>query len=46
MLFLTLEDLTGSMDAIAFPNVYRLAKDVFSFAGIEKHLRLFDHQFP
>jgi DNA-directed DNA polymerase III PolC len=30
MLFLTLEDLTGSIDVIAFPNVYRTAKDLLN----------------
>ena len=30
MLFLTLEDLTGTLDVIAFPNVYRGAKDLLN----------------
>ena len=30
MLFLTLEDLTGTLDAIAFPDVYRTAKDLLN----------------
>ncbi|MBK7319965.1 OB-fold nucleic acid binding domain-containing protein [Candidatus Villigracilis affinis] len=30
MLFLTLEDLTGILDVIAFPNVYRTAKDLLN----------------
>jgi DNA polymerase III alpha subunit len=28
MLFLTLEDLTGTLDAVAFPDIYRVAKDL------------------
>jgi DNA polymerase-3 subunit alpha len=28
MLFLTLEDLTGTLDAILFPDVYRTAKSL------------------
>ena len=30
MLFLTLEDLTGMLDVIAFPDVYRTAKDLLN----------------
>ncbi|MBK8619875.1 MAG: DNA polymerase III subunit alpha [Anaerolineales bacterium] len=30
MLFLTIEDLTGTLDAIAFPDVYRVAKNILS----------------
>jgi DNA-directed DNA polymerase III PolC len=30
MLFLTMEDLTGSLDIIAFPDVYRVAKDLLN----------------
>jgi DNA polymerase-3 subunit alpha len=30
MLFLTLEDLTGTLDVIAFPDVYRIAKDLLN----------------
>jgi DNA-directed DNA polymerase III PolC len=30
MLFLTLEDLTGTLDVIAFPDVYRAAKDLLN----------------
>jgi DNA polymerase III alpha subunit len=30
MLFLTLEDLTGMLDVIAFPDVYRIAKDMLN----------------
>jgi len=30
MLFLTLEDLTGTLDVIAFPDVYRVAKNLFN----------------
>ncbi len=30
MLFLTVEDLMGTLDAIAFPDVYRVAKEAFS----------------
>lgn len=30
MLFLTLEDMSGTLDAIAFPNVYRATKDLLS----------------
>jgi DNA-directed DNA polymerase III PolC len=30
MLFLTLEDLTGTLDVIAFPDVYRTAKDLLN----------------
>ncbi len=33
MLFLTLEDLTGILDVIAFPNVYRTAKDLLNSAS-------------
>lgn len=32
MLFLTIEDLSGTLDAIVFPNVYRAAKDLLSSA--------------
>jgi DNA polymerase-3 subunit alpha len=30
MLFLTIEDLTGTLDVIAFPDVYRVAKNILS----------------
>jgi DNA polymerase III alpha subunit len=30
MLFLTIEDLTGTLDVIAFPDVYRIAKDLLN----------------
>ena len=30
MLFLTLEDLTGTLDVIAFPDVYRIAKEMLN----------------
>ncbi|MBC7879598.1 MAG: DNA polymerase III subunit alpha [Anaerolineales bacterium] len=30
MLFLTIEDLTGSLDVIAFPNTYRIAKELLN----------------
>ena len=30
MLFLTIEDMSGTLDAIAFPNVYRATKDLLS----------------
>lgn len=30
MLFLTIEDLTGTLDVIAFPDVYRAAKDLLN----------------
>jgi DNA polymerase III alpha subunit len=30
MLFLTLEDMTGTLDSIAFPDVYRVAKDLLN----------------
>ena len=30
MLFLTLEDLSGTLDAIAFPDGYRTAKDILN----------------
>jgi len=30
MLFLTLEDLTGTLDVIAFPDVFRVAKNVLN----------------
>jgi DNA polymerase III alpha subunit len=30
MLFLTMEDLTGTLDVIAFPDVYRAAKDLLN----------------
>ena len=33
MLFLTLEDLTATMDVIAFPDVYRAAKDLLNSAS-------------
>ena len=33
MLFLTLEDLTGMLDVIAFPDVYRTAKDLLNSAS-------------
>jgi DNA polymerase III alpha subunit len=29
MLFLTLEDLNGTLDAILFPEVYRVSKSLF-----------------
>ena len=30
MLFLTLEDLSDTLDAIAFPDIYRTAKDILT----------------
>ena len=30
MLFLTLEDLTGTLDVIAFPDMYRIAKNILN----------------
>ena len=30
MLFMTIEDLTGTLDVIAFPDVYRIAKDLLN----------------
>jgi DNA polymerase III subunit alpha len=33
MLFLTLEDLTGTLDVIAFPDVYRVAKNILNANG-------------